>query len=318
MKNIADIIAKSIVIILIAILCFFIGFSIIGKKSNSDNNMAISTKNNNQNEIAAITVNAYTIKSSNIDNLIKLNGNISSKIEVNIFPDTSGKLVRLLKEDGNHVNKGDIIAYVDPSKPGSAYTTSPVVATVTGNIISTPVNIGDTVTSNTAIASIGSLNDLKITVDISEKYSNDLKLGLIGYISLTSIPNETFVAKISKISPVVDKTKRTIEVNLDFVKKDSRIKPGMFGAVRLATKSSYNTIVIPRSSLSTYNALPCVYIIDQDSKAKRVMIETGLSNDTMVEITKGLDFGQTVITAGSVTQGSLVKISESNSNINLN
>ncbi len=38
------------------------------------------------------------------------------------------------------------------------------------------------------------------------------------------------------------------------------------------------------------------------------MVKTGLSNDTMVEIVDGLEFGQNVITAGSVNHGSLVKI----------
>lgn len=312
-----DTIGKLVVIVLIAIMCVAITLTTVDKSSEGKAGMGKmpgppGTEGGKGGMVSqsstAITVNAYKIESSNIESIIKLNGNIGSKVEVNIFPDTSGKLVRLLKDDGAYVNKNEVIAYVDPSKPGSAYATSPVFSTVSGNIISTPANVGDTVTSNTAIASVGSLDDLKITVNVSEKYSNDLKLGLSGYISLTSIPNESFVAKISKISPVVDKTKRTIEVTLDFVKKDSRIKPGMFGSVRLATKHSNNTIVIPKSALSTYNAENCVYIIDENQKAKRCFVKIGLSNDTMVEILQGLEYGQTVITAGSVTEGTLVRI----------
>lgn len=312
-----DTIGKIVVIILIALMCVFITIGTVGKSSKNSGVGAMGAAPMNeagkggkagQKGSSAVTVSAYKIESSSIESIIKLNGNIGSKVEVNIFPDTSGKLVRLLKDDGAYVNKNEVIAYVDPSKPGSAYATSPVFSTVSGNIISTPVNVGDTVTSNTAIASVGSLDDLKITVNVSEKYSNDLKLGLQGYISLTSIPNESFVAKISKISPVVDKTKRSIEVTLDFVKKDKRIKPGMFGSVRLATKSSHGTIVIPKSALSTYNAENCVYIIDENQRAKRCFVKIGLSNDTLVEIIEGLEYGQTVITAGSVTEGTLVRI----------
>jgi membrane fusion protein (multidrug efflux system) len=165
------------------------------------------------------------------------------------------------------------------------------------------------------MAKMGSPSDLKLTIYVSEKYSNDLKIGLPGYVSVLSIPDETFSVRISKLSPIVDKSKRTIEVSLDFVKPDKRLKAGMFAAVRLAIKQNSNTVVVPKSALSTYNAEDCVYVI-QENKAVRKFVKTGLKNDTQIEITDGIQFGETVITAGSVTNGSAVRLSDSENSYN--
>lgn len=303
----SDSLAKIVVVAIIAILCVTIFVSYLQNNKSDAGKPQQMNGGRQQKGTSVITVSTYKTELTAIESIIKLNGDISSKSEVSIYPDTSGKLIRLLKDDGDTVKKGEVIAYVDPSKPGSAYVTSPVFSTVSGTVIGTPITVGDTVTSNTAIASVGALDDLKITIDVSEKYSNDLKVGLPGYVSLTSIPNETFKAVITKISPVVDSTKRTIEVTLDFVKQDKRIKPGMFGSVNLATKRSEKTIVVPKSALATYNAENVVYVVNADMKAERKDVTTGLSNDTQVEITEGLSIGETVVIAGSVTNGSSVK-----------
>lgn len=308
-----DKIAKIIVIAIIAILAVIIAVNLLTSQEKGAPGKGPASPNasgKGDKDFKTITVNAYTVVPSSIESIIKLNGDISSKSEVSIYPDTNGKLIRILKNEGDHVVKGETIAYVDPSKPGSAYVSNPVTSTVTGNIISLPLTVGNTVSSNTAVATVGSLSDLKLTIYVSEKYANDLKIGLPGYVSVLSIPDETFNVKISKLSPIVDKSKRTIEVSLDFTKPDKRIKPGMFGAVRLAIKQSSNTVVIPKSALSTYNAEDCVYIIE-DNKAVRKFVKTGLKNDTQIEITEGIDFGQTVITAGSVTNGSNVHLADS-------
>ncbi len=314
-----DKIAKIIVLSIIFILAVIIAVNILKPDGTSETNAkgpgATGGSKKAEKDFKTITVNACTAAPASIESIIKLNGDISSKSEASIYPDISGKLIRILKNEGDYVVKGETIAYVDPSKPGSAYISSPVTSTVTGNIISLPVTIGNTVSSNTAIATVGSLSDLKLTIYVSEKYSNDLKIGLPGYVSVLSIPDETFSVRISKLSPIVDKSKRTIEVSLDFVKPDKRLKAGMFAAVRLAIKQNSNTVVVPKSALSTYNAEDCVYVI-QENKAVRKFVKTGLKNDTQIEITDGIQFGETVITAGSVTNGSAVRLADSENSDN--
>lgn len=255
-----------------------------------------------------ITVSAKKMKSETIQKTIRINGDVASKTKVNAYPDTAGKITELPKGLGDSVKKGDIIAYVNASKPGSFYASSPVLAPVSGTIISMNVSVGDTVSAGNIVAEVGSLTDLEITVYVSEKYSAFLKNGLPAYLSITSLPDERFNCRVTQVSPVVNAANRTIEVNLELDKYDDRIKPGMFAGVDLVIQQSSNTMVIPKNTLKTYNDENVVFIIDENNVARRKSVTTGISNDSYVEIKSGVNAGDVVVTAGSVTDGTPVRI----------
>jgi multidrug efflux pump subunit AcrA (membrane-fusion protein) len=258
-----------------------------------------------------ITVSAKTMTGETIQQVIKLNGDVSSQLAVSIFPDTSGKIVRILKNLGDRVSQGEIIAYIDPSRPGSAYVESPVISTVAGTITSLPITDGLTVSPSTPIATVGSLDRLKITIYVAEKYSVYLRQNLPAYVSFSSTPGTEFSARVSSVSPVVNSRNRTIETTLDLNSQDSRIKEGMFASVRLVIREERNTLVVPRSAIKDYNGADTVYIIDEDELARRVQVELGLSNDSEIQVVSGLNPGDRVITAGAVTDGSPVRIAAS-------
>jgi RND family efflux transporter MFP subunit len=179
---------------------------------------------------------------------------------------------------------------------------------VAGTITSLPVTTGSTVSSATVVAVIGSLDNLKITVYVAEKYSAYLRRGIPAIVSFTSAPGEEFTASVSAISPVVNNKNRTIETTLLLNKRDRRIKQGMFASVHLVIREENRALVIPRGAIKNYNGDPTVYIIDENGAARRLPITLGLTNDSDAQIIAGLKEGDRVITAGSVTDGSPVRI----------
>lgn len=303
--------------VLLALIALFLLATVITNLKNSAaarKEMPVSKSQDQSAQLEAntVTVSAKTIIPETIRSTVKINGEVESKSSINIYPDTSGKVTEIVKGLGASVKKGEIIAYVDPSKPGSAYAVNPVVSTVTGTVISMPVNPGDTVSTSTVIGAVGSLRDLKITVYVSEKYSGYLKKGLNAFVSFTSMPGEEFSAKVTSVSPVVNNLNRTIETVLELDKYDSRIKPGMFATVSLVIQEEDNSFVVPKSAIKTYNTDSTVFVIDENNTAKRVVVTTGISNDNDIQITSGLEEGMQVITAGSATEGSPVKVAGGN------
>ncbi|GHV05246.1 hypothetical protein FACS189485_11940 [Spirochaetia bacterium] len=258
----------------------------------------------------AITVSAKTMQSETIRQIVKLNGDVTSRSEVNVVPDTSGKITRMVKNLGDTVRQGEIIAYIDPSRAGQSYSENSVTSPVAGTITSLPVTTGSTVSAATVIAVIGSLDNLKITIYVAEKYSSYLRKGLPAIVSFTSAPGEEFAASVSAISPVVNSKNRTIETTLSLNRNDARIKQGMFASVHLVIREETRTLVIPRAAIKDYNGDSTVYIIDENSVARRVPVTLGLTNDSDAQIIAGLKAGDRVITAGSVTDGSPVRIAQ--------
>ena len=309
----SDLIGKIIVIVLIAVFVAVGIFTMIGK--NAAGGMAAGGMpgkprggGQGTGQPAAVTVSVKTLAPETIQKTVLLNGDVASKTQTSIYPDTSGKVSRLLKKVGDSVRRGEVIGYVDPSRPGSAYAVSPVTATVSGTVIQLPFNVGDTVNTSNALAVIGSLEDLELKVRVSEKYSSYLKTGLAAYVSLVSAPDTLLLAKVTSVSPVVNTSNRTQDVVLTLDEKYAGIRPGMFAQVRLVVQEAQDTFVVPLDALRNYNDEVAVFIVTADNIAVRRIVQTGLANDNDIQITAGLMAGDQVIVAGSVTDGLPVRI----------
>ena len=309
----SDLIGKIIVIVLIAVFVAVGIFTMIGK--NAAGGMAAGGMpgkprggGQGAGQPAAVTVSVKTLAPETIQKTVLLNGDVASKTQTSIYPDTSGKVSRLLKKVGDSVRRGEVIGYVDPSRPGSAYAVSPVTATVSGTVIQLPFNVGDTVNTSNALAVIGSLEDLELKVRVSEKYSSYLKTGLAAYVSLVSAPDTLLLAKVTSVSPVVNTSNRTQDVVLTLDEKYAGIRPGMFAQVRLVVQEAQDTFVVPLDALRNYNDEAAVFIVTADNIAVRRIVQTGLANDNDIQITAGLMAGDQVIVAGSVTDGLPVRI----------
>ncbi len=257
----------------------------------------------------AIAVEALTLERRTISQSIKVNGDVTAETAVAIYPDTGGRLVRRSISLGDSVRKGQVIAAIDPSVPGQNYSNSPVTSTISGTVIELPYQVGATVTAQTAVATVGDLDDLVIVTYIPERYISSLKNGLMANVGFDAYPGESFEAEVYEISPVMDADTRTLSVKLRLTDRDERIRPGMFATMKLITSQSENTLAVPSIAVFNYYGDQAVYIISPGGKAERRIVETGLRSDTRIEITRGLEEGERVITQGlsKITDGSAVR-----------
>jgi len=258
---------------------------------------------------AAIAVETIPVNRKDVSQYIRVNGDVILESQVEIYSDTSGRLVESAVKAGEKVSVNQVVARVDPSLPGQNYSVSTVRSTIAGTVLSVPLHVGDKVTTQTPLAVIGNLDEMMIQTYIPEKYISGLIPGLLAEVSFDALPGETFQGRISEISPVMDVTTRTLSVKLNLIKRDGRIRPGMFASMKLITKESRNTLSIPSQALLSYYGEPSVYVIAGESSAERRIVKTGLSTDEEVEITEGLSEGDLVITQGQskLTDGTRVR-----------
>ena len=272
-------------------------------------------RSGNQRETA---IRITPVSLGTIENRVLLTGDVFSSSQVSIYPIMAGKLIELRVRDGDRIRQGQVIAMVDPSRPGDSFFSHPVTSTVSGIVISIPVNTGDTLLTNSVICVIGNLADLRVETYVPERYSVSIYKGLPAIVSFEAMPGETFNAEVEEISPVLDPASRTLRIRLRLLpdgsgRLDPRILAGMFATVSLVTNSRVNVPVIPRSALiQTYNTW-IVFVVPEDSSAAtRKEVTIGIESDTMVEILSGLDVGENVVTEGQnfLTDGDPVRIVE--------
>ncbi len=246
----------------------------------------------------------YAVRSASVGrqtliSYIQANGDVEATSSIDVYPDMGGKLVRTHVNLGSQVTKGQVIAEVDPSTPGVPYEISPVRAPLSGAITSQPLQPGTTVTTTTAVAVIGSIDDLQITANVPERYASLLRTGMKADVTLEAYPGVTFSATVTRVSPVVDSISRTKELQFSFDNQDPRINAGMFAKIKLYTTEKENVLVVPETCIISSFGKQHVFVIGPDgNKAVKRDIAIGMSVDGMVEVISGLTENDKVIIEG--------------------
>ncbi|MCR5766071.1 MAG: efflux RND transporter periplasmic adaptor subunit [Treponema sp.] len=223
-----------------------------------------------ENIIQAVRVEA--LKKRDLRKFIEINGNIRAEKSMSVYPLMQGKITSTNVHLGSRVKKGDVIAYVDPSLPGSRYALNEVTSPISGTVISIPLKEGTRVNPETAVVTIGDLSKLHVITYIPERYVSFLKKGLEADIYLEAYPEESLQAVISEVSPVLDEASRTKEVILNFTKADSRINAGMFASIKLYLKEYKSVYSVPTSCIIDKLGKKYIYLIDDSeiSETKKI------------------------------------------------
>lgn len=267
-----------------------------------------------QDETALVEENTVTVMTEKVQKddfsfYIKVNGNIEAKNTVLAYPEMSGKIFRTFATLGSKVEKGEIIAEIDPSRPGEEFVHSYVRAPISGSVISVPVKTGFTVTTETAVATIGDVSNLLISANIPERYAASLKTGIKAKATFQAYPEISFDAKVISVSPVVDSLSRTVQTVLAFDNDDSRIKAGMFAKVKFYILEYKDALTIPQEAVLTGDDGNYVYKADANGRVSRTQITTGESLEGRTRIISGLSENDTIVTAGTaiLTDGAKIR-----------
>ncbi len=161
-----------------------------------------------------------------------------------------------------------------------------------------------------AIIELMQIDTVKVSVAVTESQYYHLALGQKATLRLDAYPDTQFVGTVSRIDPTVNTITRTANVEIRFANNSGIIKPGMFGFVNISLPSR-NALLVNRDALIKQEGTGIFYVFKvQNDKASRVNVITGDSFGGLVEITSGLEVGDTIITTGKmkVKTGSKVQV----------
>ncbi len=321
--------------ILIVVVISYFAFSIVRGTIRS----ALSKKEAAKERI--IPVYTYTTKLTSVTEQFKINGNVMAENSVNIMPDIGGKLVRYAVQVGDTVVRGQTVAYIDPSRPGTIYNLSPVPAPLDGTISSLPIELGNTVTTTTSVGQLGDLSQLKIETYVPERFVEMIHIGKDATVTTVAFPNDVFKAQIYELAPTLDPKTRTLLVKLRVTEGQGKLLSGMFSELLINARTIDNVLTVPAESIITRSGKKYVYVIDNEQgstsskgqirklkrkqktddlsqidsgyysgKAHMVAVETGIQTGNELIITKGLKPGDRVVYSGQdlLSENSLARI----------
>ncbi len=255
-------------------------------------------------------VRTAEVSLGDMEDIISLSGEVYATGRVNVVPDTNGLLTKVMVNPGDTVYVNQIIAYVDPSRPGMSYAESPVKSKTSGTVTAVPSVSGNQVSVQSVIAQVGYLDRLEIEIKVPERYLAFLKPGMSAWISSRAYPDDEQSARVTEVSPVVDPRSRTVLVTL-VPDSTEKLRPGQAVSVNLVLETKKDALSVSSSALTERRDGVGVFVANGD-KASWRLVTTGLNDAGSIEVIEGLNPGDKVIVAGiqELTDGSLIRVQE--------
>ncbi len=154
------------------------------------------------------------------------------------------------------------------------------------------VSEGAYVSPTTVIGTLQETDKIKIDFSVPEAYVNLVKIGKTINIQ-TNESVVDFSATISAIEPQINTSTRDIKVRAKL--NNGSISPGAF--VKVLLNEKMKGIVVPTNAIIP-DALSNQVVLIKNGKAVFQNVGTGIRNRDVVEITSGLQVGDTVAVSG--------------------
>lgn len=180
-------------------------------------------------------------------------------------------------------------------------------APYSGTLLARYQKRGEVTAAGRPVLRLGDFERAAVEVGVPETLLGILAVGQNHPVRLNAFPGELFTGVISEIGSAAAEGSRLFRVVLKVANPNARLKSGMTASVRFAQRGmeEAEAVIIPLSALfaDTQNggkgARASVYVVGQDSIARKREIVTGDLVASSVIVRKGLQAGERVVTSGA-------------------
>jgi membrane fusion protein (multidrug efflux system) len=175
------------------------------------------------------------------------------------------------------------------------------------------VSIGAYITPAITVASLQQTNPLKLDFSIPEKYAAEVRTGDSVQFSVAGV-ERSFAARVLAMEPRIDEDTRTVKVRAVVDNAQARLFAGAFAKIVLALHSIDNALMVPTQCVIPDTRGSKVVVVS-DGKADFRTVQTGIRSDSLVQVTSGVNAGDTIVATAllSVKQGMGLNVTVSGS-----
>lgn len=169
-----------------------------------------------------------------------------------------------------------------------------LTAPISGVVTARNYDPGD-MTGQLPILTIGTVNPVKVVINVNESQFSRIKKGMPASVTLESYGDEIFPGTVTMVSPTVDQASRTFGVEVTVPNPGGRILPGMFGRVELNLGQS-DRVTVPDMAIEKQRGSGNNYVyIYKDGKVTYSMVELGRRLDDRYVVISGVNPGDQVV-----------------------
>jgi membrane fusion protein, multidrug efflux system len=171
------------------------------------------------------------------------------------------------------------------------------------------IDLGQYLSAGTPIVTLQALDPIYLDFFLPQQALSQIKVGQAVVAKIDAYPDRTFPGEITAINPRVEAASRNLQIRATLKNPDHKLLPGMYATVDIDVGAPQKLVTLPQTAI-TYNAYgSTVYIVDDKGKddkgqpklqARQTFVTTGATRGDQVSVLKGVNAGETVITAGQM------------------
>jgi HlyD family secretion protein len=175
-----------------------------------------------------------------------------------------------------------------------------LVAPINGTVSTVNFNVGDT-PSGTAVV-VADLSQIQVKVTVAEIDISKIKVGQPVQMTFDALPGKTYTATVAMIAPVGTITQGVVNypVTVKLNDPSGDVLPGMTANLAIQVDSRQNVLLVPVRAVKTQGNQKVATVLYKGQQIS-TPVTTGLTNDTLVEVTSGLQEGDEVVIGTTTT-----------------
>jgi RND family efflux transporter MFP subunit len=182
-----------------------------------------------------------------------------------------------------------------------------LVSPIDGAVLDRQASVGQYLAAGAPVVTVIRIHPLRLRLPVPERPAAAVRIGQKVLVRLDQ-QSEVHEGRVSRISPAIDPTNRTLLIEAEVPNQHGRLPTGAFVRAEIITVPAQPVVVIPASSLVTFAGIHKVFTIEKGHAIEK-NVETGRRTGERVEIAEGLKPGDPVVmNPGSLVAGQPVTI----------
>ena len=178
-----------------------------------------------------------------------------------------------------------------------------VSSPIAGTVLQRKVGLGQYINAgaNDPVFTIGDLSTVWLVANVRESDAPMMKVGNPVEVSVLAYPGKVFKATLAYVAPSLDPNTRRLPVRAEIQNTNLELKPEMFASFRIIAGEGKAMPAVPADAVVYEGASARVWVARPESKTliSRPIV-VGDTNNGLVEVRKGLEVGETVVTSGTL------------------
>ncbi|NTU94065.1 MAG: HlyD family efflux transporter periplasmic adaptor subunit [Chlorobiaceae bacterium] len=256
----------------------------------------------------------YRVETGTIRSVVSTTATVKPQNRLEIKSPVSGRIDEILVKEGEMVRKGQVLALVSSTERAAlldaasrigkgesdywkkVYNQTALISPINGEVIVSSLNPGQTITTSDAVLVLS--DRLIVKADVDETDIGNIRLGQKADISLDAYPE-------IRVGGVVDHIyyESTLVNNVNIYKVDllpssvpEVFRSGMSANVGIVVSEKRSVPILPLTAVNTRGERSYVNVRRASSDSvRKVAVDTGLKDESNVEIVRGLSVGDAVV-----------------------